>query len=171
MHCVFPGFFEVRASCFLLTTELSSDDFPTFDLPTSANSGSPSAGHSSFLVLLFTNSAATTLASLGAYVPRTMLEPLSTLALKAPELVAVAERSMSGGTKSLSRGRWTGRGSSGIGRGRVVRSACGSSEMAYWDLAMVYREYFCGNRRREGQIYGGAETVMAVAARRRGRRQ
>jgi len=49
-----PGFLEVKARRFLLTNELRSDDFPTLDLPTSANSGNPSAGQSSVLTLLFT---------------------------------------------------------------------------------------------------------------------
>lgn len=58
---ILPGFFEVRANFFRLTSELRSEDFPTLDRPTRANSGIPSeGGQSSVLTLLFTNSACTT---------------------------------------------------------------------------------------------------------------
>lgn len=90
-----PGFFEVSASFFLLTIELSKDDFPTFERPTRANSGDPSDGHASVSTLLFTNSAETIWASL-AYLLRTMLEPLKILGGFSEDI------SVSGGIKSFS---------------------------------------------------------------------
>ena len=45
INCVCPGVAETFASAFAPASMLSSDDFPTFDRPMNANSGSPETGH------------------------------------------------------------------------------------------------------------------------------
>lgn len=95
-----PGFLDVSARFFLLTSELRSDDLPTFDLPISANSGKPSEGQSAVRALLLTYSALATCES-RAYGPKTMLDPVRT---RLWADLASPERLVSGGTKSFWRG-------------------------------------------------------------------
>ena len=55
---VLPGVDETMAmSFFCPESMLMSDDLPTFDLPTKANSGSDAGGHSSSTEALVSNSA------------------------------------------------------------------------------------------------------------------
>lgn len=72
----------MSATSFFLTSELIRDDFPTLDLPKTANSGrrSGSLGQSLALALLLTNSTLFTFAS-PAYGPRTMLDRGSTISV------------------------------------------------------------------------------------------
>src|SRR5690606_39327019 len=57
MSCVFPGFPEVLASCFLPVSMFIREDFPTLDRPIKAYSGMGSEGHLLTSELLITNSA------------------------------------------------------------------------------------------------------------------
>lgn len=92
----------MSASRFRLTSELRSEDFPTLDLPTSANSGIPSEGQSPVVTLLFTNSEFTTsVASPAAYLLSTIFEPFKILAPKLE--ISRDDTSVSGGTKRVSR--------------------------------------------------------------------
>ncbi|KAL8168334.1 hypothetical protein V2J09_009833 [Rumex salicifolius] len=73
-----PGFLDVKATSFLRTRELISEDLPTFDRPRTANSGRPSRGQSLGLVLLFMNSTSLILAS-PVNGPSTILDPGNTI--------------------------------------------------------------------------------------------
>ena len=57
MLWVRPGVFDVRASPFRSSSELISDDLPTFDLPRNAISGRSSAGQCAREKALLINSA------------------------------------------------------------------------------------------------------------------
>ncbi len=52
MHCVFPGVDEVWANLLLSHKQLMRDDFPTFERPINANSGSSVPGLLEILSLL-----------------------------------------------------------------------------------------------------------------------
>lgn len=112
---VSPGFLDVRARRLRRTSELSSEDLPTLERPTRANSGRPSEGQSSVLTLLLTNSACEIWASL-AYLASTIFEPFKILALRLEVALPAEGASVSGGTKSFSSETWTAVSSAGISR-------------------------------------------------------
>mmetsp|Transcript_266 Transcript_266/g.2110 ORF Transcript_266/g.2110 Transcript_266/m.2110 type:complete len:232 (-) Transcript_266:666-1361(-) len=91
MHTVFPGVLDTRARFLRLVMALMRDDFPTFDRPTTANSGSVGGGHCSSLTLLFTNSAAFT---------RYLSPPTASKVLSLPSLSSPIPFSCSGSSST-----------------------------------------------------------------------